>query len=148
MKAGNFILKDQYGNDFELYKNLSSFLLLVFYPKDKSAVCSVQLKNYSEHLDLFLKSGIRLAAINNGLPDEHSSFCLDKNLNITLLSDPDFAAARQFSALYPFKIIKRKLVLIDKNCEIIFERTFSPFRYWGTEKILEYLAKKQSFLMT
>lgn len=145
MKAGNFVLKDQYGNDFELYKNLSSSLLLVFYPKNKSLVCSVQLKDYSKNLDLFAKSGIKLAAVNNGLPHEHSLFCTDKNLNIILLSDPDFIVAGQFSALYPFKIIKRKLILIDKNCEIVFKRTFSPYRYWGAEKILEHLAEKTKF---
>ena len=38
MKAGdlvsNFVLKDENGNDFELYKNLDKQVLLVFYPKD------------------------------------------------------------------------------------------------------------------
>lgn len=32
--ALDFILKDQDGNDFELYQNLDKKVLLVFYPKD------------------------------------------------------------------------------------------------------------------
>lgn len=42
----NFILPDQNGNDFDLYKNLDKNILLVFYPKDNSPVCSRQLSDY------------------------------------------------------------------------------------------------------
>ena len=43
MKVGdivpNFIITDQNGKEFELYKNLDKKLLIVFYPKDDTVVC-------------------------------------------------------------------------------------------------------------
>ena len=52
----NFILKDQNGNDFNLYENLYRIILLVFYPKDNSPVCTRQLTNYNLNKAEFEKS--------------------------------------------------------------------------------------------
>ena len=41
----NFILKDQDGKNFNLYDNLNKKVLLVFYPKDNTPVCNLQLTN-------------------------------------------------------------------------------------------------------
>jgi peroxiredoxin Q/BCP len=51
--AKNFSLKDQNGNVFELYNNLNKRILLVFYPKDDSPVCTLQLSNYKQYLNEF-----------------------------------------------------------------------------------------------
>ncbi len=68
MKAGdiapNFILKDEAGNDFELYKNLDKQVLLAFYPKDDTLVCSSQLTDYNQNLDEFIKNGVRVVGIS------------------------------------------------------------------------------------
>ena len=40
--APNFRLKTMEGNEFELYQNLDKKVLLVFYPKDETPVCSSQ----------------------------------------------------------------------------------------------------------
>jgi peroxiredoxin Q/BCP len=47
--APNFKLKDQNGNDFELYENLNKKVLLIFYPKDETPVCSTQLAEYNNN---------------------------------------------------------------------------------------------------
>jgi len=65
--AKNFSLKDQYGNKFELYKNLDKRILLVFYPKDDSRVCSLQLSNYQKYLNEFEKNNINVVGINTCL---------------------------------------------------------------------------------
>jgi thioredoxin-dependent peroxiredoxin len=142
-KAENFILKDQKGTDFELYKNLKNNILLVFYPKNNSFVCSRQLRNYSTSIEKFEKSRIRLIGINDGSPEEHFLFCRSQELNITLLSDPELVVIKQFGALYPFKLIKRKLVLINKNAEIIFDKNLPQYSYWDHDKLLSFLVKNE-----
>ena len=51
MKVGdsveNFSLVDQYNNNFVLYDNLVKDILLIFYPKDNTPVCTKQLVDYS-----------------------------------------------------------------------------------------------------
>ena len=54
-KAPDFTLLDQYGNEFKLSDNLNKKILLVFYPKDGSPVCTKQLCDYNENLENFLK---------------------------------------------------------------------------------------------
>ena len=77
----NFRLKDQYGNLFDLYDNLDTNVLLVFYPKDNSRICSKQLQNYQIREDLFLKKGIKVIGINIESIKSHKIFCDNKDLS-------------------------------------------------------------------
>ena len=141
-KAENFTLKDQFGSDFELYKNLDNNILLVFYPKDDSPVCSRQLDNYQANIHLFEKAGIQPVGINIESVDSHKSFCDMKNIKFPLLSDPGKEVSRRFSTLNFLSINKRKLVLINTSAEIVYERTTPSFLYTTAEKILEDIGIK------
>jgi thioredoxin-dependent peroxiredoxin len=142
-KAENFRLKDNNGNMFDLYENLDKNILLVFYPKNESLVCSRQLKDYSSNKALFNKNSIKIVAVNDALPEEHSAFCGSKGLELIILSDPDLTVAKQFSALYPFNILKRRLILINRSGDVVFEKTFSPYTYWNSDHILQFLAENE-----
>jgi peroxiredoxin len=144
-KVRNFRLSDEEGKVFDLFENLNMNILLVFYPKDNSYICSKQLTDYSGNIDAFERYSIKIVGINDGSSGEHSLFCTEKNLNITLLSDPDLEVAKQFSALYPFNILKRKLVLISTSAEIIFEKNLPPFSYWDHEEIIGFISKNEYF---
>jgi thioredoxin-dependent peroxiredoxin len=142
-KVLNFRLPDNNGNIFDLFENLDSNILLVFYPKDNTPVCSNQLKDYSDNLELFQKHSIKVVAVNNGTPQDHSFFCSKKDLQIPILSDSQLEVARQFSALYPFNFLKRKLVFISSAAEVIFEKTLPPYKFWNSEEILGFFAKNE-----
>lgn len=142
-KAENFILKDQWGEDFELYKNLDKYILLVFYPKDNSTVCSAQLNNYQQNIREFEEAGIRPVGINIESTGSHKSFCGNMNIKFPMLSDPDKKVSRSYNALNFLSINKRRLVLISPSREIVYERNILVFRYDSTRKILNDLRSKQ-----
>lgn len=142
-KAGNFILKDQYGNNFELYKHLDKKILLIFYPKDNSMVCSRQLDNYQKNIDLFESNGIQPVGINIESVDSHKSFCSRLDIQFPLLSDPDKKVSKRFKALNILSVNKRKIVLLNRSAEIIYDKTVPSFMYDNTVKILEHLREKQ-----
>ena len=142
-KAENFILKDQFNNDFELYKNLDKNILLIFYPKDKSLVCSKQLDNYQKNAALFESSGIKPVGINIESVDSHKSFCAGNKIEFPLLSDRNKEVSRKFKALNIFSVNKRKLVLINTSGEIVYEKTVPSFLYLNTDKILEELHSRK-----
>ena len=137
--AENFILKDQNGNNFELYKNLDKKILLIFYPKDNSYVCSKQLHNYEQNLQKFEENGIKVIGINADTIESHKSFCEQKALSFPLLADTEKTVSRQFKALNLFSLNKRKLVLINTNKEIVYDRNIFQANYLDTEEILEEL---------
>lgn len=150
MKIGdmveNFTLKDQNGNEFDLYKNLDKKILLVFYPKDNSPVCSMQLSEYQLNINDFDKNGIKVIGINTESVDSHLTFCNHRQINFPLLSDVDKKVSRSFDALTLLGLNKRKLVLIDTDKKIKYGQSVAAFRYPGSGYILEKLKKLQIIL--
>ena len=133
--AGNFLLKDQYGNEFELYRNVDRRVLLVFYPKDNTPVCTKQLNHYNNNLEEFEKNKIKVVGINTDTRDSHISFCNQFKLNFPLLIDENKEVSKDYKALNLFGSNKRKLVLINTDKKIIFEQTVLPFRYLNVKQI-------------
>ena len=95
--AENFSLKDQGGNTFNLYENLDESVLLVFYPKDDSPVCTKQLSNYQKQHQLLKNSGIKVIGININSENAHKNFCNKLSLELPLLADQTKSESRQFS---------------------------------------------------
>ena len=139
--AKNFSLKDQNGNEFELYKNLDKRVLLVFYPKDDPPICTLQLSNYKQYLNEFEKSNIKIVGINTGKSDSRFSFCNKLKLNFPPLSDISKQISKNYKALNLLGRNKRKLVLIDINTRIIFDRVVFPFYYLNAGQILNEVDK-------
>lgn len=135
----NFILKDQEGNEFNLYDNLDKKVLLVFYPKDNSPVCTKQFNNYQTNIDLFEKKGIKVVGINFEGTESHQSFCNALGVNFPVLFDQNKKISRQLNALNFLGMNKRKLVLIDKNKKIVYEKSTISLNYLTASKIIKEL---------
>ena len=135
--AHNFKLTDQNGNEFELYKNLDKNILLIFYPKDKSSVCSRQLKNYQLNNELFANKNVKLIGINIDNVESHKGFCEEIGINFPLLFDKSKAVSRMFKALNILGMNKRKLVLIGTDKKILFEENISYLSYPTAEQLVE-----------
>lgn len=147
MKVGdvvdNFKLKDQWNNEFDLYENLQTSALLIFYLRDNSMVCTRQLVNYSVNKKELEKIGIKIIGINIGAIDSHNSFCSNNNISFPVLSDPAKTVSKQFDALNIVGKNKRKLVLIGKDKKIKFIKSTFPIFFLDTDQILNELRKEQ-----
>lgn len=133
----NFILKDEAGKDFELYKNLDKQVLLAFYPKDDTPVCSSQLADYNHNLDEFIKNGIRVVGISTDSVESHSNFCSKLKLNFPLLADVDKTVSKMFEAVNFMGMNKRLLVFIGTDKKVLWKDSTLPFTYTKTDEILE-----------
>lgn len=141
-KAFDFLLFDQYGEPFRLFENLGKNILLIFYPKDFTKVCTAQLNSYSENFDLLLQAGFYPVAINIGSKESHNKFTEDKSLRLRILSDSDGKVSKLYGAINFIGINKRKIVGIDENGKINYSETVLPFRYITVEKLLEFKSGK------
>lgn len=135
----NFILKDQNGKDFSLYDNLKQKILLVFYPKDNTLVCNLQLTNYDLNYESFEKNDIQVVCINIADVSEHKSYCEQKGFKFPLLSDVDKIVSARFDALNLLGQNKRKVVLISADRTILYEKTVLSFLYLNSEQIIKSL---------
>jgi thioredoxin-dependent peroxiredoxin len=141
MKTGdfvsNFVLKDENGKDFELYKNLDKLVLLAFYPKDDTLVCSTQLSDYNKNLNDFIRNGVRVIGISTDSVESHSNFCSKLELNFPLLADVDKTVSKMFKAVNFIGMNKRKLVLIGTDKKVLWIDSTISITYIKTGEILE-----------
>ena len=147
MKIGdsveNFKLKDQFGNEFDLFENLDKDVLLVFYPKDNTPVCTKQLVDYSLNKAELEKHGIKIIGVNIDPVESHNSFCQNNNIDFPVLSDVEKKVSKQFDALNFLNQNKRKLVLIGKDKKIKFERSTLSMFFVDSRQLLSELMKTQ-----
>jgi peroxiredoxin len=84
----------------------------------------------------FEKNNIKVVGINTAASDSHFSFCNNLGLKFPVLSDISKQISKNYKALNLLGINKRKLVLIDTNRRIVFEKVILPFFYLNAGQIL------------
>lgn len=142
MAVENFQLKDQFNNKFDLYENLDQDVLLVFYPKDNTPVCTKQLIDYSLNQAELKNFGIKVVGINIDPVDSHKSFCANNKIDFLVLSDLEKKVSKYYDALNLLKQNKRKLVLVGKDKQVKYERSSLPMFFVDTRQLLDDLKKR------
>ena len=104
---------------FSLYERLDEgAVLLVFYPKDKTHVCTKQLCNYRDNLSMFDDLGVQVVGINQDDLVSHEAFSSRYKFQFPLVSDVDRTAAKAYGTLLETLRVKRLLVLIGEDRRI------------------------------
>lgn len=134
--AEDFTLNDQNGKAFNLYSNLSRKILLVFYPKDNTPVCTKQLTDYELNKNLFDKLDISVVAISTGSEKSHFDFANKCNLDFPLLVDDGKKVSKKYNAVNLLGGIRRKLVLISENRKILYENEIMPIKYLTSNQLI------------
>lgn len=114
-------------------------VLLVFYPKDGSAVCTRQLCDYRDNLDMFQGLGVRVLAISTDSESAHQAFAEQKSFPFPLLSDARGRVAASYGALNLLGYAKRALVLVGSDGLVKWSRTDMALFYQGAKELREVL---------
>ncbi|MCG8591414.1 MAG: peroxiredoxin family protein [Proteobacteria bacterium] len=104
---------------FSLHERLAeSAVLLVFYPKDKTLVCTRQLCNYRDHLSMFEEFGVQVVGINQDALESHEAFSKTYKFGFPLVSDVERKASHAYGALLDLFKLHRVLVLVGEDGRI------------------------------
>ncbi len=126
-KAPDFTLRDQNGNIMKLtdFRDKKK-ILLYFYPKALTAVCTVQAREVSAARESLADLGIEAIGISPDMPAVLKKFDNNLELNFPLLSDADHSVAAAYGVwgeknIYGknFYGVIRSSFLIDENSQII-----------------------------
>ena len=143
MKAGetaqDFTLVDQDGIKFNLYENLSSPIVLIFYPKDDSLICTKQLCQYNSNIQEFSKLGVKLIGISVDGQSSHKNFANKYALKIRLLCDKNGLVSKMYEALSFRKNSKRKIYIIDKDRTIKYVDEKLSWFYLNYSELIKIL---------
>lgn len=129
-RAPAFTLQDQGGNkvrlsDFKGEKNV----VLVFYPGDMTPGCTIQLCAIRDDWSKFQSKDTAVFGINHGDEDSHKTFIKKYSFPFPLLVDTDKKVSIRYGAIKTFfktKIIKRSVVVIDKQGKIVYLKRGMP----------------------
>ena len=117
-----FSLLDQDGKTFDLASQIGKKVLVIyFYPKDESMVCTKEACAFRDSFDAFTKAGARVIGINAGTVASHKEFQQHYNLPFTLLSDPGNKVYDMFGVKKAMFMSGRETFVIDLKGKVVYE---------------------------
>lgn len=129
-KAPLFTLKTQTGQEISLSKIIGQKpVALIFYPGDMTPGCTIQLCNIRDEWSKFEQFDAQVFGINHADADSHQRFVAKFRFPFPLLIDTDKKIAKKYGAvkkLFSAMVIKRTVVVIDKNGRIVFYKHGMP----------------------
>jgi len=99
---------------YELSDYRGDPVVLVFYPADKSPVCTVQLRSYTEDIGAFADVGAKVLAISPQSVAEHDAFAAEQGgFAFPLLADTDKSVGGDYGILGPLGFYRRSVFVVD-----------------------------------
>jgi thioredoxin-dependent peroxiredoxin len=116
-----FTLPDQDGKAFNSTDHLGkSYLVIFFYPKDESMVCTKEACRFRDRYADLTKAGAIVIGINGGTVSSHKQFQKHDNLPYPLLSDSANLVLSAFGIPRQFFMTGRMTFVADKTGKIVF----------------------------
>jgi peroxiredoxin Q/BCP len=88
-KAPNFSMPTDGGGEASLSALKGKKLVLYFYPKDDTPGCTIEAKDFRDHIEEFKKAGAVVIGVSKDSPDSHEAFKKKFCLPFPLASDTD-----------------------------------------------------------
>ena len=115
------------------------WIVLYFYPKDFTAGCTLEAKGFSQLKNEFSKYNVEIIGISADNQDSHQSFCNEKSINYTLLSDPNGNISKKYGSWIP-PFSDRNTFLISPEGEVKY-RWISVLPINHAKEVLNVLKK-------
>ena len=84
-KAPNFLGLIDENNQISLSDYKGSFLVLYFYPKDKTSGCTIQSQDFRDYKKKFANKNCKIIGISRDSIKSHKSFTEKESLNFPLI---------------------------------------------------------------
>lgn len=100
-----FELPDQHNKIFRSEDWIHEPLVIFFYPKDNTLVCTIEACGFRDQFEEFHDLGVQIVGISADSTSSHANFAMKHNLPFLLLSDENrkverlFGLRRQFFGL-------------------------------------------------
>lgn len=118
----------------------SNAVLLVFYPGDDTPVCTRQLCDYRDNLEVFRELGVDVLALNPQSLESHASFAEKHDLPFPILSDADGAVCKAYGASGLLGMTKRALFLIDRAGRVRYRQVDLPIFRRKADELRDVIA--------
>ena len=147
MKAPDFTLKNEIGEDISLSNYLGQKVVVYFYPKDNTPGCTKQACAFRDAYDGFKKSNVVVIGISKDSEKSHANFIKKHELNFILLSDPNLEAIQAYDVWKEKKLYGKVSMGVVRSTYIINEEGYIEYVFEKAKpdtnayEILDYLEK-------
>ena len=131
-RAPTFRLPDQNGNEVDLAERIEKGpVVLYFYPKDFTAGCTMQAREFRVMHEEFQQRGADVIGVSSDDVDTHRRFAQENELPFTLLSDVDDRARDMYGARTVMGTPDRVTYLIDRQgiVRMVFSSQMQPRKH-------------------
>jgi peroxiredoxin Q/BCP len=115
-QAPGFTLPSQDGSNVSLKDFKGKWVVVYFYPKDKTPGCTIEAHNFQRDLAAYDKKKTVILGVSVDSTDSHKEFCAEQSLTFKLLSDQDKKVVSEYASLMEFKgasVAARNTFLVD-----------------------------------
>jgi len=115
--APNFALFSETGETVELQDYIGNPIVLFFYPKDNTSICTKEACHFRDNFDEIKNiDNTEVIGISSDSVDSHKQFSEVNKLPFTLLSDPDEDVRKQYGVPKTLGIVPGRVTyVIDKD---------------------------------
>ena|SRR5690348_13794157 len=146
--APEFTLPSQEGSSVSLKGYRGKWVVLYFYPKDRTPGCTREAHNFQADQPKYAERNAVVLGVSLDSVDSHKTFCAKEGLNFKLLADTDHKVTESYGSLTNLGLVKfaaRHTFLIDPTGKIAKAYTsVDPAKHSG-EVLAELDVLEKSF---
>lgn len=135
MQAPDFSLPDQDRNIHTLKQYAGKWVVVYFYPKDKTPGCTKEACSFRDGRDYLNANGAIVLGISKDSVASHKKFAKAHNLNFTLLSDESIDTIKAYGAWGKKKFMGKEYMGIKRNTYLINPRGEIVKKYEGVNPL-------------
>lgn len=111
-KAPDFELLDADGKTYRLNDYRGSYVVLYFYPKNNTSVCTAEACSFRDHYEDFKQKGVEVIGISGDSAESHGSFSAKYQLPFVLLSDLGNTVRKKYGATQFFGVFPSRITYV------------------------------------
>ncbi len=138
-----FNLKNQSGETKTNSDFLKHWLVVYFYPKDKTPGCTVEAQKFVDDYPIYQKLNVEIIGVSYDDVESHKEFADLYNMPFSLLADTDkkFSKAMKVDKLLPWPHASRQTFIVNPE-GIIVEHISEVSPETHSKQLLESLKKR------
>ncbi len=121
-QAPGFTLPSQDGTNVSLKDFKGKWVVVYFYPKDKTPGCTIEAHNFQRDLAQYDKKKAVIIGVSVDSADSHKEFCAEQSLTFKLLADTEKKVVSMYGSVMDFKgatVAQRNTFLVDPKGKIV-----------------------------
>ena len=144
-KAPSFLALVDENKELSLDNFQGSYLIIYFYPKDKTSGCTIESQNFRDYKNKFSKKNCKIVGVSRDSIKSHKSFIEKESLNFPLLSDPDETMCNAYGVMKEKSMYGRKYMGIERSTFLI-SPDGSLIKEWRDVKVPGHVEEVYEFL--